>query len=146
MRTFFLRYSYVFASVLCLCGCVSPTVHSFGTAVVPLRWTPNESEVARCEQLISREVSHAGLKLERYCVKMYAYEKEGRKVIVGYAADCEMPGSNGLLTPETSATLSDPSFDPTMRLGPYGGGTSYFEFRYDRERARLTEFHFNAPL
>ena len=141
-----MRAVYAFALIVGLCGCVSRTVHTFGTTVVSLKWSPTESEVARCEQALARKVSYAGRRLDRYCVRMYAYEQAGRQVIVGYAADCETPGSKGLLMPERARSVTDPSFDPAVVLRPFGGGNAYFEFRYDREQSRLTEFHFNAAL
>jgi hypothetical protein len=133
--------------LLCtFCGCVSVSVHSYGTVVVPLKWNPTKSDVALCEEAIGQKVrraTEARRRLSSYCVRMYAVVRDERQVFVGCALDVHEPGSNGLLMPERPETFRDPTSDAPVYM-TWGHGEEWFEFRYDRQAKKLTRFEISA--
>jgi hypothetical protein len=133
--------------LLCnLCGCVSVSVHSYGTVVVPLKWNPTKSDIALCEQAVGQKIWRAteGRRaLSSYCVRMYAVVRDEKQVFVGCALDAHEPGSNGLLMPERPDILQNPTSDAPVYMN-WWRGEEWFEFQYDRQAKKLTRFEIRA--
>jgi hypothetical protein len=142
MRVLLLSLSLLFG----LCGCASVDVHTYGTIVVPFKWSPTASDVALCERAIGRKLWRATegrRELSSYCVRLYAVVREERQVFVGCALDAHEAGSNGLLMPERPESIQNPTSDAPLYL-IWGKGEEWFQFQFDRQAKKLTKFEIRA--
>jgi hypothetical protein len=126
----------------------SPGVKSAGHLLIPKdryfggqrfasEWTPAASDIASLEAALARRLSRDHAELADYLLRFAAVTENGRRLLIGDASHKDLPNSGQFLTP--------PGGD-TVLLRAFGGGSTFFRFRYDAGRRHLDEFAFNAPL
>ncbi len=142
-----LRRIIIAAAVVVLEGCAgASSTTSAAHVVVPASqlpdtsgqpaWLPSEAHIASCESAIGRALASRKRDLGSYYLHLTGVIRDGRRHIVGIAADKRVAG----------ARYIQPSSQETIVLPTFGGGEAFFSFDYDTDREKLVKLDFNAPL
>ena len=99
-------------------------------------WSPSEAQIASCEAAIGRTLASRKRDLGSYYLRLRGVIRDGRRHIVGIAADKRVPGTHYLQPPS----------EETIVLPAFGGGEAFFSFDYDSDFEKLVRLDFNAPL
>jgi hypothetical protein len=100
-------------------------------------WPPTEEDIRACELAIAHDLKKSGHELGSYYLRLAGVVRDGRRHILGMAANRAEPNSADYLRPASEDHLF---------MAPFGGGDLFFRFDYDTQRRRLVKLEFNRPL